>query len=116
MEKVAQGTVADIHRRDHAAKRTGGAGPGSPRRLSEASEPAARWAAPDPEAEELGALVGRAVSRLPPALQEVVQDRFYAGLSLEKIATRRGCSTTYASRLVRRALADLRWMIGEDLR
>jgi RNA polymerase sigma factor (sigma-70 family) len=111
MEKVVQGTVADIHRRERASKRTDREIPGPPLHLGEAPEPAAPWVPPDCEAEELAANVDRAVNRLPPALRSVLRDRFYAGLSLREIATRRGCSATYAGRLVRRALADLRWML-----
>ena len=87
--------------------------PGPPLRLSEVPEPTAPRMPPDCEAEEVGALVGRAVKRLPPFLRAVVSDKFFEDLSLKEIATRRGCSATYAGCLFKRALADLRWMLPE---
>jgi RNA polymerase sigma factor (sigma-70 family) len=113
MEKVAQSTVAGIHRRQQASKRDRRGISGPTRRLGEAPEPSAHWETPALEVEELGALVGRAVSRLPPALKDIVQDRFYAGLSLREIAAHQQCSATHALRLLRRALADLRGMLPE---
>jgi RNA polymerase sigma-B factor len=79
----------------------------------EAETLAARIGAIDPrlEAVERRVAVRQAMEKLPAPLREVLERRYFAGLNQREVGEQLGMSQMHVSRLERRALALLRWVL-----
>ena len=115
-KKVAQSTIADLHRRECAKKRTALRILRADFTSGKGWEPAALPESIDFDGEEDEMLrrVIQALKRLPPDFQSILLRKFYDGITLRKIARERGCSESFVFRRLHQALVMLKSIVQDS--